>query len=230
MRKLIFVLSLFLVLIIVPMAMADTVTITRVSGYFQSGFNGGEFTVVINDTSSAPDLNWVLQHYINGKTGGILPYSFQTFCVETAEYIGNNLNFDISQKAIYGRNYPYGDPISKGTAWLYAQFVKGTLTGYDYTGSGRAADAKALQETIWWLEGEGPDPGVSNKFRDLVDDLPNYTDDNNGYYPVAVLNVWKQDGTVAQDQLVYVPEPGILILLGIGLSVVGLAARRFRKI
>jgi len=241
MRKLIFVLSLFLVLIIVPMAMADTVTITRVSGYFQSGFNGGEFTVVINDTNSAPDLNWVLQHYINSITSGIGGYTgFQTFCVERAETIGANiLDFSISQKAIYGGNPPDGDPISKGTAWLYAQFVKGTLSGYDYTpgpGGNRPADAKLLQETIWWLEDEiTTDPGSGNKFRNLVfsyfgNDWSKAKADNNGYYPVAVLNVWKQDGTVAQDQLVYVPEPRILILLGIGLSVVGLAARRFRKI
>jgi len=64
---------------------------------------------------------------------------------------------------------PDNKTMSKGTAWLYSQFAKGTLPGYRYAGAGivnpdlnqnpnqlsdRANDAYSLQLAIWTLEGQ----------------------------------------------------------------------------
>ncbi len=58
MKKLIWVTSFLMALMVAPMVMADTVTIQRVSGYY-TGI-GGEFTLTVNNNNSSPDLNWVL--------------------------------------------------------------------------------------------------------------------------------------------------------------------------
>ena len=49
------------------------------------------------------------------------------------------------------------DPVSAGTGWLYSQFARGSLTGYDYdniTPLGRIESARLLQLAIWMLEDE----------------------------------------------------------------------------
>jgi hypothetical protein len=114
------------------------------------------------------------------------------------------------------------NPLSLGTAWLYLHFAEGNLTGYDYTNAtNRRTDAGLLQNTIWWLEGQGSNPG-SNPFWQLV--LAQFGSsaaamaDNNGFYGVAVLNLYGLDGSLAQDQLVLVPDSGTTaVLLGVGL-------------
>lgn len=146
---------------------------------------------------------------------------FETFCLEyNEEFIpGGTYNYSISQAAIQGGNGPGGsDPISLGTAWLYLNFAEGHLPGYDFTNGA----AGQLQDTIWWLEGERPDPGTSNQFRQLV--ISQFGSsiaamaDNNGFYGVAVLNLYYLNGDLSQDQLVLVPDSGTTaVLLGVGL-------------
>jgi hypothetical protein len=217
MKKLI-VISMILALAASVSLANPTVTFNRVAGTYQG--NGGEFNLKPN-----ADLSYVLNGYDSkAKFNG----GFQTFCLEYTEYIeiGKTYNAAISTKAMNGGVGTAGDPISKGTAYLYLNFAKGNLAGYDYTvGNGRNADAEKLQKTIWWLEGEQSDPGASNEFRQLV--LSQFGTaaaakaDNVNLYPVRALNLTDRNGGLHQDQLVLVPAPGAIVLSSLGAVIVG---------
>ena len=187
-----------------PVNVGDMITLTDSYG----STRGGEFTV----------------------TG--LGYTFQTFCVEVAEFLAFGIPFEvvgINSAAVWGGVGPGGDPLGFGTAYLFSKFDAGVLSLYDYVpGAGRVASANALQNAIWKLEDEG---GPGNAYYEGLAAGSGWVDIGN----VRVLNLeWTVNsgshyiGERAQDILVTVPEPGILILLGIALSAVGLAARRFK--
>jgi hypothetical protein len=210
---------------------ANTVTFTGKSGYgfYQMG-QGGEFTV-------RPDaeLSWVLDFYtaeakgLNGLAG-----TFQTFCIEKSEHVWPNATYTavINDHTMFS-----GHVLTKGAAWVYAQFATGSLTGYDYA---NRTTGGALQNTIWWLMGqEGTQP--INAFSTAV--LAALGSDtfkpNNDYYPVRVLNLWEighvgEQGYNRQDQLVMdpprsVPDGGLSAgLLGFSLILL-VAVKRSEK-
>jgi hypothetical protein len=218
-------LSAAMIAVCVPKAMALTIKIDRIAGYY-SGI-GGEYNVKIV-SGSIPNLGYDAKAMVNG--------GFETFCLETNEHISppETVNAVIGTAAVnggVGGGNP--DPISLGTAFLYSQFATGMLLGYDYTAAGRATSADLLQKAIWCLEGEGN--CGTNQFLTLA-----YSQfggqsaaqaDSNGAYGVFVLNTTSiPNGTNRQDMLVYVtPEPGTMLLLGSGLLAFPLSRRRSTK-
>lgn len=240
-------LSVLMVLMMAPLAMADTVTLVGGSGYgpYQTG-SGGEFTF-----KPSVGLQWVLNEgYVAGVTKNVLgnTNTFQTFCIEGNETISSYGTYDaiITDRAIMGSQPLNGDPISKGTAWLYHEFqITGNFDGkatYNYTGTvaDRKASAALLQKAIWWLEGEegiGYD-GTNPFMAAVVSEFGSQAGakaDNNGLYPVAALNLYAQDhggdtNYLRQDQLVCVPEPATMLFLGGGLlGMAGFLRKKFKK-
>lgn len=197
-------------LALVPTALAN-LTVQTVGGYgpYQRG-NGGEFTLLPNFDASSYDS--FASDFVQAGT-------FQTFCVETGEYIYPNSSYDITFSDHSERT---GNHLTLGAAQLYSQFASGTLSGY----SRSDADIMALQAAIWYYMGVGSNP--DNKFSKIANGLAQV---DAGYDGVYVMNLWApgQVGTASgarQDQLFYrVPDGGTTVML-LGMSFFGVAAFR----
>ena len=163
---------------------------------------------------------------------------FYTFCVEKTEYINLSGTYygTIDSVVIYGSgDINNSDVLQTNTKKLYNY----ALDNWAALIAGPTAAQKltAIQVAIWASQGEivAPSPGANLYF------------DNASSFPlnrnIMALNLWRGDvqgyepfignesafRLRAQSLLVQVPEPGILILLGIGLSSLGLLARRKKE-
>jgi hypothetical protein len=234
-------LVLLLVAALAPSAMAGPVGQVQVGysgspyGPYQTG-QGGEFTLNALSPSGLDTSG-----YAAGVTGGIggLAGTFQTFCIEGNEYIAGydtiyNASLDTYAEAGGQTGATAGkDPVSVGTGWLYSQFAQGTLAGYGAVG--RLASAGALQNALWWLEGEEliVNDGTNLYINAVVTQFGGEAGAKaNGaeQYGVYALNIWTDSGNKGQTQLFYaVPDGGAtLMLLGGALMGLGALRRKFR--
>jgi hypothetical protein len=184
--------------------------------------------------SVAGEFNANLSHSFLGNyaDSAIVGTGFETFCIETM------VDFNPGQTYTYslGSADSRGFALTQGAAYLYAQFSKGTLTGYDYTDTAtRNTDASELQAAIWWFQGEQTFPGYPSPtnnvfYKEAITALGSGNADlaENGKFGVEVLQMW--DGkNPAQNQLVLVPDNGATAgLFALGLTVLGLVQRRLK--
>jgi hypothetical protein len=210
-------------------SVGDTVKVDRVAGTFTG--EGGEFK-----------LSNVTGSLAGGFVGGAAALdgsSFQSYCIETDEFINPGSTYDYvvnTQAMLGGANTNSGDPISPATAYLFTGFTLGTLTTpYNYTvGAGRAADARSMQLAFWLLEdefavGDGSSRATeyagNAKAQSFVTEATGagWTDIGN----VRVLNL-TASGAVKQDMLVMVPLPAAVWAGGSLLGCMGVAGR-FRR-
>lgn len=189
---------------------AGSMTVTISDGYGSGP--GGEFNLAYANFPFTP------ASYNGGNY-------FESFCLEYNEHIsyGQTYHVDIATET---RNGGVGggnpDPLDPLTAYLYSEFVKGSLSFYYYDvseGTGdRAASANALQDVIWYIEQERPqtwtsgDNSLRDRFYSLA--LANAPDDLGD---VRVLNLYRdaERTQFAQDQIVRIPEPSALAAMAL---------------
>lgn len=218
--------------------LAATITLTLNPSSNGNGLNGGSYTASGSGLSVAGYA--AISHPASAAAG-----TFQSFCLEFTEHFtaGTVYNYTISNAAVLGGAggaVGGADPLSLGTAWLYAQFAQGTLVNFDY-GAGRKDSNSALQLAIWFLENEtSAIPGYGsygapgdNIFLDaafaMFGSVADARADANGAFGVQVLNL-TTGNTHAQSQLYFsgqqnVPDTGATLAL-FGLTLAGLLGIR----
>jgi hypothetical protein len=153
---------------------------------------------------------------------------FLSFCLEKDEFLSPNTLYKVDSISTTaqqgGFNTNSGDEIDFKTAYLYYHFVKGDLASYS------KAKENALQNAIWFIEQEItdlPEGDATTFYNDAV--LAVGSGQWTGWDNVRVVNLVGNTATgqpvqFKQSILVLTPEPGTLLILGLGL--VGLAAVR----
>jgi len=163
---------------------------------------------------------------------------FESFCIERDEYITLGTKYlvgSITTNAIEGGKNPTPspDPLDPKTGYLYYKYITGQLANYTDDNQ----HANALQEVIWFIEGEyySDTHTLSPIAQQFYDDAVGNA--GSSLWGVKVLNMYKGYDTqgvptgFVQDQLVYqhAPEPGTLFLVGAGLLGLGAKFRRRKK-
>lgn len=166
---------------------------------------------------------------------------WESFCVERFEEVNielTNLRADLNTETVAtraeyagGMHGGFNDALDPLTAYLYDHFIRQTLlTPYSYFNEAqRTLDANDLQTAIWFIEEEDDTP-LTGKALDFYNEAVAAVSSGAwvGLGDVRILNLYTVVGQVRteyQDELVIVPTPGPLALLGLGALI---ACRRRR--
>lgn len=163
---------------------------------------------------------------------------FVTFCLEFNEHFsyGGTYNFTLSDGAVNGGvSGGNPDPLSDETRWLYYLAASGSYAPWYTAATGLPTSASvgaAFQNAIWLLEGErtiaeiGGATSAGYLLAQYAVTHQNWADLYAQGNRVYAMNLTTLSGALAQDQLAWtrvsVPEPGTMLLLGLGFF--GLAA------
>lgn len=185
----------------------------------------------------------------DGRSAG--DNTFLTFCLEYSEHFSFSGEYytQISTSASNGGGDPNQgdpnrtDPLSATTARLYREFRNGGTfgdTGSFADGYNTSAETSAIQDAIWYSEGErslsdiGGTGSLAYQIWDWAD-----THNNGSLMNVRVLRLWtnrESDGHGgwiysghAQDQLTLVPLPPAALAGGLGLATCGVVIARRRR-
>jgi hypothetical protein len=231
-------------------------TLSASSGY-ASIINVGD-TIRFSDGFGTTSGGEFLVHKKLGPSSytGVL---YSTFCLELNESLGFGNDYYVydvsSQSDLGGLNVgnsanggvgaPNPDPLDGRVAWLFQQFVKGTLANYDYGNTGnfqfasRDSSANALQRAIWYIEDELTDAqwGALSAAQQYYYNLANATTAQQraaalGAVRVVNISLPSNSSALRQSTLQLVPEPGSALvwgLFGLSAGVFGLIRRRPRN-
>lgn len=224
-------------------AMAGQIQTAPAYGPFNVG-TGGEFSIKITKPLGVQLGNYDAEtkRFWDENPANRTDGTFQSFCIERGIELRPNTVYDATVSQSITTVAPNGNTsLTLATAWLYMKFATGTLPGYPYTPYAArtlANGAGDLQNALWTLMGfvapASPYVAVANAAVTLLGLTPG--DANNGYFPVAVLNLTQAGDNGGrldrQDILILtgVPDGGLtLSLLGMGLASLGFFSRRNRK-
>ncbi len=157
--------------------------------------------------ASSPDTQWG---------------TFMTFCLEADEYLSYNNTFYVggitTEAQRGGVNTNGGDPLDPFTAWIYTQAINGAYS---------TDQLDDVQYAIWITEGEIGYLSASAQSFYNQEYAAYLASGWSGLGSVRVLNIVDASGNFAQDVLASVPEPGVALLLGMGLlGIMGLGRSR----
>ena len=154
--------------------------------------------------------------------------TFETFCLEMFEgiQVGKTYTAYSNAGAVKGGDPSGFKPVNPETAYLY--------TDWKYDLSGTVYNDPALQIAIWILQDQISEADALAKWHSYALGLANQyiasaaAQGWTNTHGVVALNDYTTTGGLAQDML-YVPEPMSLLLLGFGLLGLGITRRKLKK-
>jgi hypothetical protein len=130
--------------------LAPQASVANSPSFNQSNLVGGSGSSQITTGNSSLFLSFCLERDDYASPGAQYFYRLTDY----AAFGGAN-NANPSAGTVFNpANLSHTDQLSFRSAYLFRQFWDATLTGYDFTGSGRAGDANSLQMAFWMMEGE----------------------------------------------------------------------------